>query len=403
MPAQLTTRKRHRAYSALAPCRRRFLRCGSAARGASGSETPRPSTRATRCTRSPRTSITRGSSASSPALIGAGTRPDRRSRARRDGGRWRRSFPGRWYSRAAHAGAAVAACARCGHSSSRLVPEIAIGLFAHDARPAARPLVDRGARRSPRWACLRAAPGGQDGVGALRGGRAAGGRRGGSKVTGVAPASGAGRRVRIPSGASITRARSRPGPASPPGPSSVVPFVAFEARPAGRCSRTAWSTRSTRPGFSLRNVGGARRRPARVPLAARRCPRGPRGARGLASADSDAVGASALRRRLRSRSPCSCRSASGAASPSRTGSRPPCSPLAPRPPVQARRAARRLVVAATLLSRRHRRCRSRLGAHPRRRPARASHLRRPARPRQRALRVADGRRRRPRRNASRCA
>ncbi len=205
-----------------------------------------------------------------------------------------------------------------------LVPEIALGLFALVRRTCCAPSRGRSASRQPRRRCARAS-GKRRGDGGVRGGRAARGHRGdleGDRARAVRRAAGG---VRGDSGAGACahrRAVGRPARGPPRRRTVRDPRGAHGVAHAAPPSR------------GHAGIGGAlaakrrraRGRTARVPLAPRRRARGARVPRDVAGARDDTSGRPAPPRRARScPSRRSFRSASGAASPSRTGSRLPCS------------------------------------------------------------------------------
>ena len=214
-----------------------------------------------------------------------------------------------------------------------LVPEIAVGLFAMtpDLLLAFAWTAALGAR----------------GVGLRSRARRARARRSRSRRPGCSPASRRRRRSagccscrpssrptpRVPRGR--TRARSRRGRASPPACSCSRRSSSFEARTGWPMLRHRLVDTQSGAGLSLRNAGAlvGGQLAYLSPLVA--VPRRSRGARGVARPgrrDRHAC----CSRPARPRRSCSCRSASGAASPSRTGSRPRCSRSRRRPPARRR-------------------------------------------------------------------
>ena len=151
-----------------------------------------------------------------------------------------------------------------------------------DARPAARVPVDGGARPSRRSALrsrarrARAATLAFAGAGLLAGVAAA------SKVTGLLLLPALVVDLRVASRARRTRAPSRPGPGSRAGLLVLAPIASFEARTGWPMLVHRLVDTQSGAGLSLRNCRRARRRSARVPLAARGRPGVPRGAGGVA-------------------------------------------------------------------------------------------------------------------------
>ena len=338
-------------------------------------------------------------SASSRACSAAGTAPSPLQRAPRH----RRARDGvplaRWRSPAAPAGATwrrslVAALV------AALAPEIAVGLFALTPDLLLAFAWTGALGLAAHRPALRAAGAGARRIG-VRGGRAARGRRGGVQghrgSRSSWPSSSPTHRV----ARARTRARSRPWAGLAAGALIVAPVVAFEARTGWPMLRHRLVDTQADAGLSLRNVGALARRAARLPVAARRRARRARGARGVArAAATPSAGCSSLRSSFRW--PRSSRSACGAASPSRTGSRPPLLAL-----VHGRgaRAVRSLATARSSPScgarGRDGRRRPRVGPRPGRGPPRAGVVRRAPRHQQRALRLARRDRRSPRGGARR--
>ncbi len=303
-------------------------RCGSSPRAASASATPRRSTRATPCTRSRRTSITPGLVGLVARVLGGGTAPTPGAGPRRDGGPR--------YARPLGDGRGVPRVRR--HDAARALDGARLRLHPRDrrrplrahARPAARLRVDRCPRvrsgRPSRATRQRLPPRSRSPRRECSPGSAAA-----AKVTGRPARPVARPRLRLAAGARSHARTLAPWAGLAAGAVVVAPMVAFEAH-------TGWPMLAHRlvdtqqgAGLSLRNAGTLVGGPARLPVAPGRRPRGLGRPGGLGRARRRR-GCAPLVARSPFHSPSSCRSASGAAWPSRTGSPQPCSRSLPRSP-----------------------------------------------------------------------
>ena len=220
------------------------------------------------------------------ALVGGGTAPapPRAHLGRRRS--WRRSSRGSWRSLPRVRAPPGRDAPSSPRSSSRSSPEIAVGLFAHDARSARSRSPGRARSRSRPIGAPRATRRGARDRRLRRGGPARGRRRARRRRRASLLLVGA--RGAYASRPARAHARtSRPGRGSWPRARRGAASCTSRRAPAGRCCATASSTPRPTRASSLRNIGRARRRAARSTSRRSSPSSRARGARGVARVASD--------------------------------------------------------------------------------------------------------------------